>query len=60
MADRGDMGSDLWLYRYKVATTPENWYSRKLFEQEWNVKLCRGRQRKCWCKIVNELLPLIR
>ena len=38
---------------YKVATMPEH---RKLFVQEWNVKPRRGRQRKYWCKVVDNLL----
>ena len=40
---------------YKVATMPEHRYSRKLFVQEWNVNPCRGRQRKHWCKVVDNL-----
>ena len=64
-AVRGDMG---WLdslqgrrdkaklkWWYKVATLPEHRYSRKLFVQEWNVKPRRGRQRKFWCKVVDNL-----
>ena len=42
--------------RYKVASMPEHRYSRKLFVQEWNVKPRRGRQRKYWCKLVNNNL----
>ena len=34
---------------------PEHRYSRKLFVQEWNVKPRRGRQRKYWCKFVDNL-----
>ena len=34
---------------------PEHRYSRKLFVQEWNVKPRRGRQRKYWCKVVDNL-----
>ena len=34
---------------------PEHRYSRKLFVQEWNVKPRRGRQRKFWCKVVDNL-----
>ena len=63
-AVRGDMGLDSLQGRrdkaklkwwYKVATMPEHWYSRKLFVQEWNVKPRRGRQRKYWCKVVDNL-----
>ena len=63
-AVRGDMGLDSLQGRrdkaklkwwYKVATMPEHRYSRKLFVQEWNVKPRRGRQRKYWCKVVDNL-----
>ena len=40
---------------YKVASMTEHRYSRKLFVQEWNVKPRRGRQRKYWCKVVDNL-----
>ena len=33
----------------------EHRYSKKLFVQEWNVKPRRGRQRKYWCKVVDNL-----
>ena len=63
-AVRGDMGLDSLQGRrdkaklkwwYKVATMLEHRYSRKLFVQEWNVKPRRGRQRKYWCKVVDNL-----
>ena len=38
-----------------LATMPEHRYSRNLFVQEWNVKPRRGRQRKFWCKVVDNL-----
>ena len=31
-------------------------YPRKLFSQEWDVKPRRGRQKKCWSKVVHDLL----
>ena len=34
---------------------PEHRYSRKSFVQECNVKTRRGRQRKHWCKVVDNL-----
>ena len=34
---------------------PEHRYSRKLFVQEWNVKPRRGRKRKYWCKVVDNV-----
>ena len=63
-AVRGDMGLDSLQGRRdkaklkwwcKVATMPEHRYSRELFVQEWNVKPRRGRQRKYWCKVVDNL-----
>ena len=63
-AVRGDMGLDSLQgcrvkaklkWWYKLATMPEHRYSRKLFVQEWNVKPRRGRQRKYWCKVVDNL-----
>ena len=37
---------------------PEHRYSRKLFVQEWNMKPRRGRERKYWCKVVDNLSML--
>ena len=56
-AVRGDMvqGRRDKKWWYKVATMPEHRYSRKLFVHEWNVKPRRGRQRKHWCKVVDNL-----
>ena len=31
---------------YNLATLPEDRYLEQLFNQEWNIKPCRGRQRK--------------
>ena len=67
-AVRGDMGLDSLQGRrdkaklkwwYKVATMPEHQYSGKLFVQEWNVKPRRGRQRKYWCKVVDNLFSFL-
>ena len=35
---------------YKLATLPEDRYPKK-----WNIKPCRGRQRKVWSRIVDDL-----
>ena len=68
-AVRGDMGLDSLQGRrgkpklkwwYKVAIVLEHQYSRKPFVQEWNVKPHRGRQRKHWCKVVDNLFSLIK
>ena len=63
-AVRGDMGLDT-LQRcrekaqlkwwYKLATLPEDRYPKQLFNQEWNIKPRRGRQRKVWSRLVDDL-----
>ena len=54
-AVRGDVGLDTLQSRrdraklkwwYKLATLPEDRYPKQLFNQEWNIKPRRGRQRK--------------
>ena len=40
---------------YKVAALPGNRYPKKLFNQEWNFKPRRGRQRQCWSKAIDDL-----
>ena len=40
---------------YKLAALPGNRYPKKLFNQEWNFKPRRGRQRKCWSKVIDDL-----
>ena len=35
---------------------PEDGYSKQLFNQEWNIKSCRGRQRKVWSRMVDDIL----
>ena len=32
-----------------------NRYPQKLFRQVWNIKPCRGRQRKSWNRVVDDL-----
>ena len=62
-AVRGDMGLDTlhscsdraklkWWYR--LATLPDR-YCKQLFNQEWNIKPHRGRQRKVWSRMVDDL-----
>ena len=34
---------------------PENRYPKQLFIQEWNIKPRRGRQRKTWGRVVDDL-----
>ena len=61
---RGDMGLDTLQIRrdraklkwwYKLATLPEDRYHKQLFNQEWNIKPRRGRQRKVWSRMVDDL-----
>ena len=58
-AVRGDMGLDTLQSRrdraklkwwYKLASLPEDRYPKQLFNQEWNIKSRRGRQRKVWSR----------
>ena len=64
-AVRGDMGLDI-LQRcrngaklkwwHKLAALSDDGYPKQLFNQEWNIEPCRGRQRKVWIRMVNDLL----
>ena len=63
-AVRGDMGLGTLQshsYRaklkwwYKLATLPEDRYPKQLFNQEWNIKPRRGRQRKVWSRMVDDI-----
>ena len=40
---------------YKLATLPEDRYPKQLFNQELNIKPCRGRQSKVWSRMVDDL-----
>ena len=40
---------------YKVAVMPDYRYPKKLFSQEWDIKLCRGKKRKSWSKVVHDI-----
>ena len=44
---------------FKSATMPEDRYPKRLFSQEWNVKPCRGRQRKTWGKVIDDIFLLL-
>ena len=39
-----------------IATLPEDRYPKQLFNQEWNIKPRRGRQRKVWSWMVDDLI----
>ena len=63
-AVRGDMGLEslqgrrdkvklkLW---YKLACMEDDRYPHKLFRQIWNIEPRRGRQRKSWSRVVDDL-----
>ena len=64
-AGRGDMGLEELQGRrdktklkwwYKLVSMPEDRYPRKVFDNDWDIKPRRGRQRKMWSRIVEELL----
>ena len=40
---------------YKLVTMPEDRYPKMLFSQDWNIKPHRGRQRKVWSRLVDDL-----
>ena len=52
-AVREDMGLDTLQSRWDRATL--NRYPKQLFNQEWNIKPRRGRQRKVWSRMVDDL-----
>ena len=63
-AVRGDMGLEMLKSRrdkaklkwwYKLVTMPGSRYAKQLFSQKWNVKPCRGRQRKVWGRVVEDI-----
>ena len=63
-AVRGDMGLETLKGRRdraklkwwsKLVKMPGSRYAKQLFSQEWNVKPRRGRQRKMWGKVVEDL-----
>ena len=64
-AVRGDMGLESLKARrdrcklkwwYKVNNLDDERYPRLLLDNEWEVKPCRGRQRKTWRKVISDLL----
>ena len=63
-AVRGDMGLETLKSRrnraklkwwYKLATLPEDRFPKQLFSQEWDQKPRRGRQRKTWGTVIDDL-----
>ena len=41
---------------YKVNNLDDGRYPKILLDNEWEVKPCRGRQRKTWRKVISDLL----
>ena len=63
-AVRGDMGLETLKSQrdraklkwwYKLATMPEDRFPKQLFSQEWDQKPSRGRQRKTWGRMIDDL-----
>ena len=63
-AVRGDMGLETLKSRrdraklkwwYKLVTMSEDRYAKQLFSQKWNIKPRRGRQRKMWSSVVDDI-----
>ena len=63
-AVRGDMGLETLQGRrdksklkvwYKLASMSEDRYPRRVFSQDWDAKPRRGRQRKVWSRLVDNL-----
>ena len=44
---------------YKLATLHEDRYPKQLFNQEWNIKPHRGRQRKVRSRMINDLFKCL-
>ena len=40
---------------HKLAIMPEDRYHKQLFSHEWNVKPRRGRRRKTWGKVIDDI-----
>ena len=40
---------------YKLVTMPEDRYPKKLLIHDWNIKPHRGRQKKIWSRIIDDL-----
>ena len=45
---------------YKLATMPEDRCPKMLVSQNRNVKPCRGRQRKVWSRLVDDLFASLK
>ena len=44
---------------YKLATVSSDKYPKKFLDHIWNFKLYRGRQRKSWSKVVEDLFSVL-
>ena len=43
------------LWWYKLSDNAEDRFPKQLFSQEWDQKLRRGRQRKTWGRVIDDL-----
>ena len=53
LKSRRDRAELKWCYH--LTTMPEDRFPKQLFSQEWNIKPHRGRQRKTWGRVVDDL-----
>ena len=44
----------------RCGTTSEDRYPRRVFSQDWDAKPCRGRQRKVWSRLVDDLFVALK
>ena len=60
LKNRSDKGKLIWWYKLAIFPEnrylfPENRYPKQLFNQKWNIKPRRGRHRKVWSRMVEDL-----
>ena len=53
LKSRRDKAKLIWWY--KLVKMPGSRYAKQLFSQKWNVKPRRGRQRKVWGRVVEDI-----
>ena len=44
---------------YKLVSMPEDIYPKQHYSQDWNIKPCRGRQRKTLGRVVDNLFVVL-
>ena len=50
LKSRRDRAKLKWWYKL-----PEDRFPKQLFSQEWDQKPCRGRRRKTWGRVIDDL-----